>query len=315
MSRPPSVDALARSLTGLPHPLAVDIARQAISDGAVAEAPAQGGGAAPHVAHPGRQRHGRAAAHQPRPGAARPPPGRQGAVARARPGDRRARLAPACRRPALRPAVRGRGGDDRQQQRRRRPPRARRPRRRPCRAGESRRERGDRRRVPRARGDGAVGRRPRRCRHHQPHPPRRLSPGGRPATTSPSFSRCTRATTASTGSSRTRRSPSWRRSARPLSSTSAAACSTRPARGGRVRTRRRGWPASRLPCRRSPPAPPSSRSAATSCSAGRRPGSSPGAATSSSGAAVTRSPAPCAQAGSSSPPCRTSPSPTSAATS
>ena len=31
MSRPPSVDALARSLTGLPHPLAVDIARQAIS--------------------------------------------------------------------------------------------------------------------------------------------------------------------------------------------------------------------------------------------------------------------------------------------
>ena len=44
------------------------------------------------------------------------------------------------------------------------------------------------------------------------------------------------------------------------------------------RTRRRGWPASRPPCRRSPPAPPSSRSAATSCSAGRRPGSSPGAA-------------------------------------
>ncbi len=41
MSRPPSVDALARSLTGLPHPLAVDIARQAISDGAVAEAPAR----------------------------------------------------------------------------------------------------------------------------------------------------------------------------------------------------------------------------------------------------------------------------------
>ena len=33
--RPPSVDALARSLadTGLPHPLLVDVARQAIADG------------------------------------------------------------------------------------------------------------------------------------------------------------------------------------------------------------------------------------------------------------------------------------------
>jgi L-seryl-tRNA(Ser) seleniumtransferase len=43
MERPPSVDALARSLavTGLPHPLAVDVARQAISDGAVDEAPAR----------------------------------------------------------------------------------------------------------------------------------------------------------------------------------------------------------------------------------------------------------------------------------
>ncbi len=43
MERPPSVDALARSLaaTGLPHPLAVDVARQAIADGAVDEAPAR----------------------------------------------------------------------------------------------------------------------------------------------------------------------------------------------------------------------------------------------------------------------------------
>ena len=60
-------------------------------------------GAPAHVADAGRQRHRRAAAHQPRPGAARPPPGRPGAVARARPGHRRARLAPASRRPAATP--------------------------------------------------------------------------------------------------------------------------------------------------------------------------------------------------------------------
>jgi L-seryl-tRNA(Ser) seleniumtransferase len=39
--RPPSVDRLARSLatSGLPHPILVDLARQAIADGAVADAP------------------------------------------------------------------------------------------------------------------------------------------------------------------------------------------------------------------------------------------------------------------------------------
>ncbi|HEU4840943.1 MAG TPA: hypothetical protein VFT09_05845, partial [Ilumatobacteraceae bacterium] len=43
MERPPSVDALARSLapSGLPHPLLVDVARQAIADGAVADAGAR----------------------------------------------------------------------------------------------------------------------------------------------------------------------------------------------------------------------------------------------------------------------------------
>jgi L-seryl-tRNA(Ser) seleniumtransferase len=43
MERPPSVDALARSLrsSGLPHPLLVDVARAAIADGAVREAPAR----------------------------------------------------------------------------------------------------------------------------------------------------------------------------------------------------------------------------------------------------------------------------------
>ncbi|MGI9052049.1 MAG: L-seryl-tRNA(Sec) selenium transferase [Ilumatobacteraceae bacterium] len=43
MERPPSVDALARSLasTGLPHPLLVDVARAAIADGAVEDAAAR----------------------------------------------------------------------------------------------------------------------------------------------------------------------------------------------------------------------------------------------------------------------------------
>ena len=43
MERPPSVDALARSLagSGLPHALLVDVAREAIADGAVADAPAR----------------------------------------------------------------------------------------------------------------------------------------------------------------------------------------------------------------------------------------------------------------------------------
>ena len=106
-----------------------------------------------------------------------------------------------------------------------------------------------------------------------------------------------------------------RRSARPSSSTSAAAWSTPRARGGRGRTRRRGWPASRPPCRPSPPAPRSSRSAATSCSAARRPGSSPGAPTSSPAAPPTRWPGRCGPAGSCSARCRTSRSPTCGATS
>jgi L-seryl-tRNA(Ser) seleniumtransferase len=43
MERPPSVDALARSLagSGLPHPILVEIAHEAIADGAVADAPAR----------------------------------------------------------------------------------------------------------------------------------------------------------------------------------------------------------------------------------------------------------------------------------
>ena len=105
MERPPSVDALARSLAGAGCRTRslVDVARQAIADGAVDDAAGARRGAAPHAADAGRQRHRRAAAHQPRPGAARPPPAGAGAVARARPGDRRARLAPAGRRPAASP--------------------------------------------------------------------------------------------------------------------------------------------------------------------------------------------------------------------
>src|SRR5262245_9325236 len=43
MERPPSGDALARSLagSGLPHPILVDVAREAIADGAVADAAAR----------------------------------------------------------------------------------------------------------------------------------------------------------------------------------------------------------------------------------------------------------------------------------
>ena len=53
MERPPSVDALARSLaaSGLPHPLLVDVARQAIADGAVADAAGPRRGPPPHAAH------------------------------------------------------------------------------------------------------------------------------------------------------------------------------------------------------------------------------------------------------------------------
>ena len=44
-------------------------------------------------------------------------------------------------------------------------------------ARQSRRERGDRRRVPHPRGDGAIGRAPGRRRHDESHPARRLSQG------------------------------------------------------------------------------------------------------------------------------------------
>ena len=177
-----------------------------------------GRGVPAHAADPGDQRHRCAAAHQPRSGTAGARAGGARPVGRVRPRHRRAWLAPAGRRAAVRQAVRRRVGDRRQQQRGRRAARARRPRRRPRRARESRRERRDRWCVPRARRDGAVGRPPRRRRHHQPHPARRLRAGDREdaASTPRSCSRCTRATTGSTASSRTRPSASWRRSDVPV---------------------------------------------------------------------------------------------------
>ena len=74
----------------------------------------------------------------------------------------------------------------------------------------------------------------------------------------------------------------------PSSSTTSAAarCSTPP---------RSGWPTSRCPASAWRPAPTSSRSAATSSSAGRRPGSSSAARTSSRASGAIRWPARCAR--------------------
>ena len=319
MERPPSVDALARSLAGR---AAAPAARRRRPPGDRRRCRRRGAGtgrgAAPHAADAGRQRHRRAAAHQPRPGAAGPPPGGPGRsrssstwrpASAARASAASARCSPGCAAPRRRwsstttpppccwcwlPS----------------PPAA------TCRVsrGESV-EIGGGFRVPEVMEQS--GARLRRRRHHQPHPPRRLPAGDRPpAPTSRWCSRCTRATTASTGSSRTRRSPSWRRSACRSSPTSAAAWSTPTCPWWPGRTRRRGWRASRRRARRSPPVPRSSRSAATSCSAARRPGSSPAARDLVERcAAPPAGPRRCARAGSCSPRCRTSPSPTCGATS
>ena len=259
MSRPPSVDALARSLagTGLPHPLLVDVARAAIADGAVDDAPARAEdlrrtllttvvnatgvllhtnlGRAP-VAH-----------HQP----ARAESleldlatGERGSRQRGV-GSLLARL------------YRRRGGDRRQQQRRRRAAGAGRPRRRPRRAGQPGRERRDRRWVPRPRGDGPVGRPSRRRRHHEPHPPRRLPPGRR----APGRRRGPRAQGApeQLPHRRLRRGDDRRRAGHARGA-GRRRSRQRPARchlpvAARAPTRRRGWPASRPPARPWPPAP------------------------------------------------------------
>ncbi len=99
---------------------------------------------------------------------------------RVRSPDRRARFATTGGRHAVGHAVRRRGGDGRQQQRGSRAARARRSRPRSPGRRQPRRERRDRRRLSHPRRDGAVGRAPGRCRHHQPHPSRRLPQGDRP---------------------------------------------------------------------------------------------------------------------------------------
>ncbi len=74
--RPPSVDALARSLaeggSSLPHPLLVDVARRAIAAGDPATAPSEAAAVERGAAAPGRQRHRCAPPHEPRPRARSP---------------------------------------------------------------------------------------------------------------------------------------------------------------------------------------------------------------------------------------------------
>ena len=287
MERPPSVDALARSLAGSGLPHAAARRRRPGGDRRRRRRRRAGAGrrVAAHAADAGRQRHRRPAAHQPRPGAARPPPVGAGAVARARParpasaGSRQravgSLLARLCGAEAaivvnnnaaavlLVLAALAAGRDV------------------PVSRGESV-EIGGGFRVPEVmaqsgarlvdvgttnrtrladyrRAVDAERRRPRAQGAPEQLPRRRLRRGhvgGRAG-----HARAAR-----------RRRPRQRPGRR------------RPARGGRGRTRRRGSPASRPPCRRSPPAPRWSRSAATSCSAARRPGSSPGGPTSSAAA-------------------------------
>ncbi len=129
----------------------------------------------------GRERHRRAAAHQPRPCAAGLPSSGPGGERGARPHQRRARVAPGGRRRPVRHARRGGRGDGGEQQRGRGHARARRAGSRAPGARQPWRERGDRRRLPRARGDGAVGGSTRGRRHHEPHPPRGLLQSAGPA--------------------------------------------------------------------------------------------------------------------------------------
>ncbi len=218
------------------------------------------------------------------------------AVPRARPRYRPARPPVPGGRGAPRRADRRRGRADRHQQRRGRGARRRpgRPRRR---GREPRRARRDRRRGPDPGDRAARGREAGRGRDDEPHP-------GKPTSRRPSRTAgrgwcfgSTRRTSARPGSSRRPMRPPSRRppigSARSWSTTSVAArCST---------PRRSGWPTSR--CRASgwPTGRTSSRSAATSSSAGPRPGSSSAAPTSSRDSGRTRWRGRCARTRSSSP--------------
>jgi hypothetical protein len=168
--RPPSVDAVARALasSGLPHPICVDIARAAIADGDVESAPARAEAyrrtlLTPVINATGVLLHtnlGRAPVRHHQDAAAFTVEFDLATGARGSRQPRSASCSPGCAEPRPRwwstttplPSARARraGRGSR-------------------RAGEPGRERRDRRRVPCARGDGAVGRPSRRRRHHQPH--------------------------------------------------------------------------------------------------------------------------------------------------
>jgi hypothetical protein len=189
--RPPSVDALARSLagSGLPHPICVDLARAAIAEGDVAGAPARAEAfrrtlLTPVVNATGVLLHtnlGRApVAHHQEAHAQTVEfdlaTGERGSRQRAV-GQLFARLCGAeaamivnnnAAAVLLVTAALARGSAG---------------------AREPRRERRDRRQLPSARGDRAVGRPPRRRRHHQPHP---ASPttGGRSPARAPTWRSC-----------------------------------------------------------------------------------------------------------------------------
>ena len=200
---------------------------------------------------------------------------------RIRPRPRRARPARRARREADRPPHRRRGRRRRQQQR----------------GGDAAAARGagggargdhlarragrDRRRLPRARRDGAVGRDPARGRHDQPHA-RRTTTRRRSAIARRSSSACTRRTSRSSASPSVRALEELAALGRALQHPGGRGSRQRLARmaprlrPGQALDRSAGCPqrcaTSRSSRRASPPAPTSSASAATSCSAARRPG-------------------------------------------
>ena len=99
----PAVGRRPRPLAGrvgLPHPLLVDVARAGDRRRRRRRGAGPGRGAAPDAAAPGRQRHRRAAAHQPRTGAARPTtrtPGRSRSSSTWRPASAARASAPSAR--------------------------------------------------------------------------------------------------------------------------------------------------------------------------------------------------------------------------
>ena len=222
--RPPSVDALARSIAGSTPPdprrhrpcrdrrrrsrLGAHLRRRAFSA---------------HTALAGRQRHGRALAHQPGAGTACSRPPRPPADDRVRPRHRRARVAPArsasCSPSCAAPRTRSSSTTTRRpccSSWQRSPP-----------AGTSPSREASRSRsaAPSAPRSARAVRRPARRRgDHEPHPPRRLPAGDR-AGLGNDIAVVLKVHPSNppvpTASSRARRSPSWQGSASRSSPTSA----------------------------------------------------------------------------------------------